>query len=112
MLLNRVESGIDQKFRLSRIIQTDKSSLKHISAGGAVKNYRSFVAPSLFTRCKWYPSDSQFAMVLQNKCGSIHGGIAAFARFSYEEDASRMGYGIFNDKGQIKYVDMPASCSF
>ncbi|MFZ4402630.1 MAG: membrane protein insertion efficiency factor YidD [Pseudobdellovibrionaceae bacterium] len=83
-----------------------------IAPGQAVQIYRSAFAPTLYSRCKWFPSDSNYATVAQNKCGATQGALMAFSRFLSEEDAPRMGYNAINNKGHIEYVDFPTRCWF
>lgn len=103
LLPNSPVSRLDQEYRIQRALEAGK-------AGVSVQAYRSFVSPSLSSHCKWSPSDSQFAVIAQKKCGAFAGGLMAFARFLNEEDAARMGFDIVNDKERIKYVDLPNFC--
>jgi putative component of membrane protein insertase Oxa1/YidC/SpoIIIJ protein YidD len=98
-------STIDQKFKLQKTQSKSETSW-------AVTVYRNVVAPTLSTQCKWYPSDSQFARGAQKRCGNLRGGVMAFSRFLYEEDASTMGYPFIINNNRIEFVDLPNECWF
>ncbi len=67
-------SALDQSYRLQRELQVSSQS-------SAVNLYREGLARTLYSRCKWFPSDSRYAQIAQNRCGAFRGGMMAFSRF-------------------------------
>lgn len=96
-------SGLDQKYKL-------KKKLIAAPAEGSVLAYQNIFALTLYSNCKWYPSDSNFAQVAQKKCGTLRGGLMAFSRFLMEEDAVRMGYPLVIYENHLESVDFPDEC--
>jgi putative component of membrane protein insertase Oxa1/YidC/SpoIIIJ protein YidD len=98
------KSNIDAHFQYRQKQMQKETSVQ-------VRTYRNIVAPTLSSHCKWFPSDSRYAELAQKKCGAVRGGMMAFSRFLYEEDASRMGYSYINNNNHIEFVDFPDECS-
>lgn len=98
-------SALDQRYRLER-------HMKGTKASPSVQTYRQVVAKTLYSHCKWFPSDSRYAQTAQNRCGGVKGGMMAFSRFMMEEDAIKMGYPVINNHDHIESVDFPDECWF
>lgn len=72
--------------------------------------YKNFLAKSMYSQCRWFPSDSEYMKIMSNKCGSARGTVLAFARFMSEHDAYRISEGLVNDHGRIRFLGFRNSC--
>ena len=105
-LQNKQLSLVDSTYRLNRL---DSSMQK--SESTSILLYRNVVASTLATNCKWFPSDSVYTQVSQNKCGVVRGTLIGFARFMTEEDAAQMGFSIVNNKNHLTFMSLPDDCA-
>ena len=100
-------SLIDAKFKLSK-----KSSVSRLDQPvneiGIL--YKDFLAKSMYSRCRWFPSDSQYLAMISKKCGNTQATLLAFSRFMTEHDADKISEGIINDDGHLRFVDFKNTC--
>lgn len=104
-------SLIDAKFKLSRR-QSYSNGLGSVSESEIHTLYKRFLSKSMYSRCRWLPSDSQYLSITSKKCGRLHGTILAFSRFMVEHDADKISEGVVNDNGHIRFVSFGDSCDF
>lgn len=101
----RKVSALDQKYKLQR-------QIKNSPKGAAVSAYHQVFSKTLYSHCRWFPSDSRYAQIAQQKCGAGQGALMAFSRFLYEEDATKMGYPIVINDNHLESVNFPHECWF
>ena len=73
------------------------------SAG--VSAYQKLLRPVLGSKCRWYPSDSQNAQLLAQRCSPLKSIFGAYGRFLIENDASHLGYPILNGFKHLQFFD-------
>ena len=78
----------------------------------SVQLYRNVLSKTLFSDCKWFPSDSAYTQRAQNKCGPLKGALMGIARFMVESDAAQMGYPLVLVDHKIHFKDFPNECIF
>lgn len=100
-------SLIDAQFKLTRATW---GAATHRQEVGVL--YKNLLARSISSRCRWFPSDSQYMNIVSRKCGSARGTLFAFARFMTEADAFRLGDGAVNDHNHTRFVDFKDDCEF
>lgn len=98
-------SSIDSHYRLQ------KKSADNSEISPSIRFYRGVISKTLASQCKWFPTDSSYTNLVQNKCGVISGTIQGFSRFMKEEDAARMGYPLVPVNNHLHFVDIPNECS-
>lgn len=72
--------------------------------------YKNFLSKSMYSRCRWLPSDSQYLAIASQRCGRAKGTFLAFSRFMTEHDADKISEGIINDSGFIRFLGFGHSC--
>lgn len=80
-------------------------------ASPSIQIYRNVLSKTLYSHCKWFPSDSEYTRLMQKRCGLAQGTLIGFSRFMREEDAAQMGYPIMKATNQLNFVDLPNACS-
>lgn len=96
-------SALDSRYRLEQ-------KIKNKTPTSAVRFYREGLAQTLYSHCRWFPSDSGYAQLAQNRCGSLKGGVMAFSRFLNESDATQLGYPVIINHGHLESVDFFNEC--
>lgn len=102
-------SIIDANFKLGRQTQ---SGNKVITANEVSTLYKGFLAKSMYSRCRWFPSDSEYMRIASIKCGAAKGTLLAFSRFMTEHDAYRIAEGMVNDNDHVRFLDFGHGCDF
>lgn len=97
-------SSIDARFKMSR------SGATTLNSNELTGLYRGVIARSLYSRCQWFPSDSEFMAWKSRECGPLKGTLFAFGRFMMESDASRLGSDTILESGRLRFVDFGGSC--
>ncbi len=98
---------IDAKFKLNKKL----SSSQNDELSNEVSTlYKEFLAKSMYSRCRWFPSDSQYLKIASEKCGNTKGTLLAFSRFMTEPDADKISAGLVNDHGHIRFLDFENTC--
>lgn len=97
-------SRIDAQFKVGKL-KGSLSSKQEVSF-----LYKNVLARSMASRCRWYPSDSQYMNIVSRKCGSLRGTLFAFSRFMTEADAYRISSGSVIENQQLHFVDFPSDC--
>jgi putative component of membrane protein insertase Oxa1/YidC/SpoIIIJ protein YidD len=100
-------SLIDAKFKLSKRLAVSPAEG---AASEVAILYRDFLSKSMYSRCRWLPSDSQYLTIMSNKCGRSKGLLLAFSRFMTENDAHLISDGIVNDDNHIRFLDLKDNC--
>ena len=98
-------SLIDANFKLSRKsikVSYNSNELGHL--------YRGFLARSMYSRCHWLPSDSQYLNLATAQCGPVKGAVMAISRFMTEPDVSKINSNVVDDHGRIRFVDFEMNC--
>ena len=65
--------------------------------------YKNYLAKTMFSRCDWYPSDSQYLNLVSRRCGQAIGLTLAVSRFMMEADANRISGSWVNDQGHLRF---------
>lgn len=109
--LNAQPSSIDAHFRLKRIKQ--KSGTVHGSRSH--KNeffllYKELFSKSMYSECRWMPSDSEYSMWMSQKCGHVKGVVFSVSRFMKESDAYRHSAKTLVDHNHLRFEDFNESC--
>jgi len=100
-------SLIDANFKLTRA----QSKSRYEGSSNEVGTlYKDVLSKSMYSRCRWYPSDSQYLALISQKCGRAKGTLFAFSRFMMEADAGRISSGVVNDDGHVRFVDFRDYC--
>ena len=102
-------SLIDANFKTQRALGT-KASASVASSNEVHSLYRNVFSKTMYSKCRWFPSDSQFLAIKSKACGSATGTVLAFGRFMSEADAVMVGSEILNDHGHIRFYDLDSSC--
>lgn len=100
-------SFVDAKFKLSRKLSASQSAG---STNEVATLYKDFLSKSIYSRCRWLPSDSQYLTMTSQKCGRLKGTLLAFSRFMTEHDADKISEGIVNDDGHIRFLSFGRNC--
>ena len=100
-------SLIDAKYKLARKLPSSHEGRTPNEVGNL---YKKFLSKSMYSRCRWLPSDSQYLAISSKKCGPIRGTILAFSRFMTEHDADKLSAGVVNDTGRIRFLDFGDNC--
>lgn len=100
-------SLIDAKFKLTRQLSAFRSTK---STNEIATLYKDFLSKSMYSRCRWFPSDSQYLAIVSQKCGRLRGTLLAFSRFMTEHDANNISEGIVNDEGHLRFLSFGQSC--
>lgn len=100
-------SLIDAKYKLSRRLSLSGS---HKSTNEISTLYKDFLSKSMYSKCRWFPSDSQYLAISSQKCGRTRGTLLAFSRFMTESDADKISEGIVNDDGHIRFLGFGDNC--
>jgi putative component of membrane protein insertase Oxa1/YidC/SpoIIIJ protein YidD len=107
LTLNVSASLIDENFKLIKSSAT-KSSYTQENAVGNL--YRGFLSKSMYSKCRWFPSDSEYLKLKSLECGQLRSTILAFARFMSENDASDLASEVLNDHGHIRFLNYKVGC--
>lgn len=83
----------------------------HADVDYSISVYRNGIAKTLYSQCKWFPSDSTYTSIAQKKCGVLTGTMLGFARFMNEQDAAYMGYPTVHFRNHLNFVDLPNECT-
>lgn len=83
-----VESGIDAKYRFSRIHDAGIESAGTASPGVTV--YQRVLSRTLGSHCSLYPSDSVYAQENMRRCGPLNATLKSMARFYLEPDSATL----------------------
>ncbi len=103
----KIVSGIDQKFKLSKLT---KSSKRKSSKSSSVSFYQKILRQTLGSSCDLYPHDSYYAQINFTRCSKGRSILKSMHRFYMEPDASTIGSDIIL-KNKVYYVDMPTNCN-
>lgn len=95
-------SLIDSKFRMGRSFSPARI-VDSVNDVGFL--YKKFLAKSMYSHCRWFPSDSQYMLIKSQECGSFRGTLLAFSRFMMEYDADKISKNIVNDHGYIRFLN-------
>ena len=98
-------SLIDQKFKLGRY----QNSLNHEKTE-IEKVYTDVFSKTMYSKCRWLPSDTQYLKIKTNSCGQARGSILAIGRFIMESDAFMISNETVNDNGHLGFVYSKAGC--
>ena len=74
--------------------------------------YREVFASVIYSKCRWFPSDSEFTRLVSEKCGQLRGTLLGVGRFLNEPHASEISSDIFLDHGHLRFVDFKTQCDF
>lgn len=99
-------SLIDAKFKLQR--KQIKPTVVTSNEIGVL--YKDVLAKSMYSDCRWLPSDSQFMAIKSRQCGQGRGFVMAFSRFMTEHDANNFSKDIVVDNGRIHFINFGDGC--
>jgi putative component of membrane protein insertase Oxa1/YidC/SpoIIIJ protein YidD len=102
-----IVSGIDHKFKLSKLTHTSK---KIKAKSSSVSFYQKVLRQTLGSNCDLYPHDSKYAQINFTRCNKTKSILKSMHRFYMEPDASTVGLDIIL-KNKVYYVDMPTNCN-
>jgi putative component of membrane protein insertase Oxa1/YidC/SpoIIIJ protein YidD len=100
-------SLIDAQFKLRRLTP---NKLQFSSANQVGDLYKNFLAKSMYSKCRWFPSDSEYMKITSRQCGQMKGTLLAFSRFMGEHDAYRISKQIVNDHEHIRFLNFGRDC--
>ena len=98
-------NGLDEKFKLGRKAEGGRAEKTEIE-----KIYKDFFAKSMYSKCQWFPSDSEFLKIKTKQCGQARGSLLAIGRFLAEPDASQISVHPINDRNRLRFVNLRESC--
>lgn len=98
-------SLIDANFRLKRHLRVESAPTNQLGT-----LYKGALGKSMYSHCRWLPSDSQYLEISTIQCGAFRGTISAISRFMREYDAHRLTDQVVNDHGLIRFVDFSKDC--
>ncbi len=101
-------SLIDARFKLSKKLKSPHVAASDTTEVGVL--YKNVFAKSMYSKCRWYPSDSQYMAIHAKRCGATRGTLLAVARFMTEHDAVHVADEVVNDHNHIRFVDFGGSC--
>jgi hypothetical protein len=96
---------IDEKFKLGR-----QAEGKPLVKTEIEKIYKDVFAKSMYSKCQWLPSDSQYLEIKSKQCGQARGSLFAVGRFLAEADAALISEHAVNDRGRLRFVNLRESC--
>jgi hypothetical protein len=99
-------SLIDSQFKLSRQTQNKKQMARQ----EVDILYKQMFSRSMYSNCRWFPSDSEYMRIMSRRCGSAKGLIKGYARFTTEFEAFRLSEGSVNDHGRLRFVQFGDDC--
>ena len=92
---------IDEKFKLGR-----QAEGKPLVKTEIEKIYKDVFAKSMYSKCQWLPSDSQYLKIKTTQCGQARGSFLAVGRFLAEADAALISEHAVNDQGRLRFVNL------
>jgi putative component of membrane protein insertase Oxa1/YidC/SpoIIIJ protein YidD len=100
-------SLIDAQFRLQKGIHAVSKQSPSNDLGPL---YKRLFTQSIYSRCQWLPSDSQYLNFSSAKCGPLRGTFLTVGRFMSESNVSDLSSQAVNDHGRIRFIDFGRSC--
>lgn len=98
-------SLIDANFRLQRQLKIKAAPTNPLGS-----LYRGALGKTMYSHCRWFPSDSQYLEIATLHCGAPRGTVLAISRFMREYDAHRITDQFVNDRGLLRFLDFGKSC--
>ena len=82
-------------------------------SGGAVsvRFYRQGLRGVLFSKCRYFPSDSTFFLQAERRCGSMRASFLTLSRMLDEYDAALIGIPVISEPSGISLYAPPPDCS-
>jgi hypothetical protein len=106
-------SSIDAGYEFSRLQQTTVfGATKSSTKSPGVSFYQRVLSKTLGSRCSLYPSDSVYAQINTQRCGSAFSTLRSMSRFYFEPDAPTMGTPVIERDQRILFKDLPNDCRF
>jgi len=104
-----IPSLLDAQFRKQQLnLAQERTAVAGDNLLGTL--YRKGLAQSMSTRCRWFPSDSEYLNLASRKCGFFWGTSMALGRFMLEADAYKLTADSVNDSDRIRFVDFEVNC--
>ncbi|MNK84120.1 putative membrane protein insertion efficiency factor [compost metagenome] len=101
-------SAIDAHYQLA---SAKKQITSSAPASPSVRFYQDVIRTGLGSHCTYFPSDSEYAIMISRRCGPIKTTIRSFERFSREFDAAYLGLPILSTSEGLHFKDIPDDCS-
>lgn len=102
------KSLVDANFKLSRKQFSSGDDGNSNSDLGLL--YQNVLSKSMYSKCRWYPSDSQYLSLKTKECGAYRGTVLAFSRLMLENDADKISAGVVNESHHLRFVDFGVGC--
>jgi hypothetical protein len=83
------------------------------ASGGAVsvRFYRQGLRGVLFSKCRYFPSDSTFFLEAERSCGTAKASLLTLSRMLDEYDAALIGVPIISEPSGVSLYAPPPDCS-
>lgn len=78
--------------------------------GGALGLYRQFLSRSMWSRCRWLPSDSNYFRRVRRSCGPAFAAFLSAARILAEPDSARLGKHVVVYGRRVRWIDLAPRC--
>ena len=106
-LKSQTASTLDSQYKLKQLFQNRNQKN---TKSPTVSLYQQILRPSLYSKCDYYPSDSQYSQILSQKCGTIPSLFKTFNRFLREPDASHFGLSMVTPVNETYFLHLPSDC--
>jgi hypothetical protein len=107
-------SLIDAKFKIeSQLMSESEKSKVNLESPNSMLGflYKNLFAKSMYSKCRWLPSDSKYLNIKTSECGSGIATIKAVGRFLDEFDADMLTTEKIIDQGHMKFFDFDEGCN-
>ncbi len=106
-LTSQMTSTLDSQYKLKQLAHSQKQKN---TKSPTVSLYQQILRPSLFSKCDYYPSDSQYSQILSQRCGTVSSLFKTFDRFLREPDASHFGLSMVTPLNETYFLHLPTDC--
>lgn len=106
-LISQMTSTLDSQYKLKQLAHSQKQKN---TKSPTVSLYQQILRPSLYSKCDYYPSDSQYSQILSQRCGTVSSLFKTFDRFLREPDASHFGLSMVTPLNETHFLHLPTDC--
>ena len=99
-------SVVDARYRMQREGTGQASGEQPYAA----TFYRAGIGRTLGTDCRWFPSDSEYALRKNRQCGPAVAILKSFSRYTAEFDAYQISEGVVNIDERAHFYQFDPDC--
>ncbi len=103
-------SNIDAHFKIKAKSRRHQQRVLRSQDSDILILYQQFFAKSMYSKCRWFPSDSGYLKLKSLNCGSGVATLKSIGRFLDEFDADKLTLDTIVDQGHRKFFDFDEGC--